>query len=60
MVAFGSPKIGLQEILGKEGITATSVFDMFLNTIPHQETLTVRTEEAIAITLATLNLLKSM
>jgi hypothetical protein len=60
MVAFGSPKIGLQEILRRESITLTSVFDMFLNTIPHQETLTVRTEEAIAITLATLNLLRSM
>ena len=60
MITFGSPKFGLQEILRKEGKTPGDVFDVFVNFVPNQETLTVRAEEAVTITLATLNNMKSM
>jgi hypothetical protein len=60
MIAFGSPKLGLQEILRQEGKTPVDVFDLFVNFVPRQGTLTVRTEEALAITLATLSNVRSM
>jgi hypothetical protein len=60
MIAFGSPKLGLQGILRQEGKAPVDVFDVFVNFIPRQGTLTVRTEEALAITLATLNNIRSM
>jgi predicted SPOUT superfamily RNA methylase MTH1 len=52
LIAFGSPKRGLREILGN---TYCDVFDFDFNAIPHQGTDTVRTEEAIAASLALLN-----
>lgn len=60
MIAFGSPKVGIQDILQKEGVNLRDLFDVFVNFVPDQETLTVRTEEALAITLATLNNLRRM
>jgi len=60
MIAFGSPKAGLRDILQREGKKPEGVFDVFVNMIPSQKTLTVRTEEAVAVSLATLNVMRSM
>lgn len=57
LIAFGSPRMGLAEILREEGLTLEDVFDFTVNTIPGQGCETVRTEEAIYSTLAILNLL---
>jgi len=58
LIAFGSPKLGLQEILRMERLDAQEVFDHFVNMVPDQQTLTVRTEEAVFISLGILNLAK--
>lgn len=58
VVAFGSPREGLQEILRREQISLHDVTDVVVNTLPHQGTETVRTEEAVAATLAVLNLIQ--
>ena len=60
MIAFGSPRLGLREILLGERKTPEDVFDFYVNMIPNQKTLTVRTEEAVGLTLATLNIMRSM
>jgi len=57
LVAFGSPRAGIQEILKREHRDVTDCFQFNLNTIPEQGTETVRTEEAVQATLALLNLL---
>ena len=57
LVAFGSPRMGLQEILKHEHRDVPDCFQFNLNLIPEQGTETVRTEEAIHATLAVLNLL---
>jgi len=36
------------------------VFDYFVNTVPGQQTVTVRTEEAIFVTLGLLNLARKL
>lgn len=51
MIIFGSPSMGLREILAKEKIKAGEVFDILINTVGDQGTETVRTEEALYITL---------
>jgi len=56
LVAFGSPRMGLGEILKQEKLDPRDVFDYFVNTAPDQQTATVRTEEAIFVTLGILNL----
>lgn len=58
LVAFGSPRLGLTEILSQEGKTPGDTFDFFINTVPAQNVATVRTEEAILISLALLNSMK--
>jgi len=60
LIAFGSPKAGLGEILQREGKNPEDVFDVYVNTVPNQETLTVRTEEAVALSLSTFNVMRSM
>jgi len=57
LVAFGAPTQGLHEITAREGTSLNEVAHFVVNTIPHQGTETVRTEEAIYATLAILNLL---
>jgi predicted SPOUT superfamily RNA methylase MTH1 len=57
LVAFGSPEQGLHEIVEKEKLELKTLADYIINTIPEQATQTVRTEEAVYATLATLNLL---
>jgi len=56
LVAFGSPKLGLKQILQLENLDARNVFDQYINTVPNQQTATVRTEEAILVSLGILNL----
>jgi len=56
VIAFGSPKTGLREMLAQERLDPKDVFDYFVNTVPDQQTATVRTEEAILISLGILNL----
>jgi len=62
-VAFGAPERGLPAIRGfdptalREG-RETGGFDLWLNTVPHQGSEVVRTEEALVATLACLNLME--
>ena len=62
-VAFGAPERGLPAIRGldpdavREG-RETGGFDLWLNTVPHQGSEVVRTEEAMFATLACLNLME--
>ena len=60
LVAFGSPKLGLREILKQEKLDPKDVFDYFVNTAPDQQTATVRTEEAILVSLGILNLAREL
>ena len=57
LVAFGSPRRGLGEMLAGKGLKVEEVFHLAVNTIPVQGCETVRTEEAIHASLAVLNLL---
>jgi len=57
LVAFGAPTQGLYEIAASEHIRLDDVVDFVVNTIPHQATETVRTEEAVYATLSILNTL---
>lgn len=56
LVAFGAPKMGLKEILSQEKLDPKYVFHYYVNTVPDQQTATVRTEEALFISLGILNL----
>lgn len=58
LIAFGSYKEGVHEIVEREGKKAQECFHYVVNTIPNQGTETVRTEEAIHATLALLNMFK--
>ena len=58
LIAFGSPKMGLREILTQESKTPSEVFDFFLNTVPGQQVATVRTEEALLVTLGIFNAMR--
>jgi len=55
LIVFGSPKEGLHQILAKEGYRCDDLFDFILNTTPLQGVVTIRTEEAVMISLAILN-----
>jgi methyltransferase len=54
LVAFGSPKHGLHDILTKEG-ASIKPYEYVVNMFPNQGTETVRLEEAVLGTLAILN-----
>jgi predicted SPOUT superfamily RNA methylase MTH1 len=60
LVAFGSPRMGLVDILRQENIPPQDVFDYFVNTVPNQNVSTVRTEEAILISLGVFTLATSI
>jgi len=60
LVAFGSPRMGLREILNHETLDPNDVFDFFVNTVPDQQTVTVRTEEAVLVSLGILNLARNL
>ena len=55
LVAFGAPTRGLYEIVAQERLELSEVTDFVINTIPEQGTETVRTEEALYVSLAILN-----
>ena len=57
LVAFGSPKHGLPEILAQEKLLVQN--SILLNMIPKQAVETVRAEEAVLATLAILNLARN-
>ncbi len=57
LVLFGSPREGLAEILLREGLNLQEHVDLTVNFIPHQGSVTVRTEEALYAVLAILNFL---
>jgi hypothetical protein len=51
-ILFGSPGEGLHEILKREGARIDDVADLIVNTVNDQGTATIRTEEAVTISLA--------
>ena len=55
LLVFGSPSRGLREILSEEKINVRDAFDLTLNTAIGQGVATVRTEEAVLISLSVLN-----
>jgi len=59
-ILFGSPDEGLHEILRKSGLDLGEVSDLIVNTVPNQGTETVRTEEALLISLAVFALIENM
>ena len=55
LVAFGSPKLGLPELLTREGLELADMFDFCVNMLPWgQGTRTVRVDEALHISLSLL------
>ncbi|MHC1592072.1 MAG: putative RNA uridine N3 methyltransferase, partial [Candidatus Helarchaeales archaeon] len=56
---LGSPKTGIHEIFNAQGLDASKILDFLINVIPNQGTRTVRTEEALFISLSLLNCLAS-
>ncbi len=57
LVAFGAPTQGLYDIVARENLKLNEVAHFTVNTILNQGTETVRTEEALYASLATLNLI---
>lgn len=55
LLVFGSPSRGLREILAEEKVNVRDAFDLTLNTAIGQGVATVRTEEAVLISLSVLN-----
>jgi len=51
-ILFGSPTEGVHEIIAREGKRLEDVANLIVNTVPDQGTATVRTEEAVMISLA--------
>ncbi|MEM2874919.1 MAG: putative RNA uridine N3 methyltransferase [Candidatus Hadarchaeales archaeon] len=56
-IAFGGPYSGLREICRRQGLRLSEEFDAVVNTVPGQGVQTVRTEEALIVTLAIVNTL---
>lgn len=54
-ILFGSPKYDLFEISEQEGIDLSKFIDYTWNTVPGQKVVSVRTEEALIITLGVVN-----
>lgn len=57
LVIFGSPSKSLYEIAKHENLDLDDITDFVINTVPCQKVETVRTEEAILVTLGILNML---
>ncbi len=57
---FGAPEKGLYDIASEAGLDLEKSVDIVVNTIPEQGVATVRTEEAIAATLAVTRLALAM
>ncbi|MDW7978648.1 MAG: putative RNA uridine N3 methyltransferase, partial [Candidatus Caldarchaeum sp.] len=56
-VAFGAFDRGLKQIAEELQLDYSKLFDITVNTAPRQAVKTIRTEEALAYTLAILNLI---
>ncbi|MEM2025908.1 MAG: putative RNA uridine N3 methyltransferase, partial [Desulfurococcaceae archaeon] len=56
-ILFGSPKYDLFEISSQESFALNNCVDCTWNTVPNQEVVSVRTEEALLITLGVINAL---
>jgi predicted SPOUT superfamily RNA methylase MTH1 len=54
-ILFGGPKYDLFEISSQEGVDLSQYVDYVWNTIPKQRVVSVRTEEALVITLGVIN-----
>jgi len=59
-VLFGSPSEGVHEIIARDGARLEEIADLVINTVPDQGTATVRTEEAVLITLAALDSINAL
>jgi predicted SPOUT superfamily RNA methylase MTH1 len=55
LLAFGSPKRGLHEIMAQEDVDLNTLATYIVNFVPDQGTQTVRTEEAVYSALTLLN-----
>jgi predicted SPOUT superfamily RNA methylase MTH1 len=55
LLAFGSPRRGLHEIIEQEGMRLDRLARLTVNFVPNQGTRTVRTEEAVYSALTVLN-----
>ncbi len=55
LILFGAPAKGLHEIAEEAGSTLNNMMDFVVNMVPNQGTETIRTEEAVMVTLAILN-----
>lgn len=58
LIIFGGPKLDVDEIASKEGFDIGGYGDFFINFVPKQGTVNIRTEEAIIATLAIINYIK--
>lgn len=54
LLAFGPSTMGLQQIMSREGVDLEKEFTFVINTVKDQGTDTVRTEEAVTISLSVL------
>ncbi len=59
-ILFGAPDEGLHEILKKSGMDIDEISNLVVNTVPNQGTETVRTEEALLISLAVFTLIENV
>jgi len=59
-ILFGAPDVGLHEIFRRSGHDIGQLTDLVVNSIPDQGTETVRTEEALLISLAVFTLIEKM
>ena len=57
LLAFGSPRRGLHEIIEEEGMKLDTVARFIVNVVPNQGTQTIRTEEAVHSALSVLNVI---
>ncbi len=57
LLAFGSPRRGLHEIIQEEGMELDKVATFTVNFVPDQGTQTIRTEEALHSALTVLNVI---
>jgi predicted SPOUT superfamily RNA methylase MTH1 len=60
LIAYGSPRMGLREILQQEKLAVQDLFNYLVNMVRDQKTLTVRTEEALLASLSILNLARAL
>ncbi|MGD1835465.1 MAG: putative RNA uridine N3 methyltransferase [Nitrososphaeraceae archaeon] len=58
LIIFGSPKHGLNDFISNNTLSLLTKKSFYLNMFPHQNTETIRLDEAILGTLSILNILK--